>query len=70
MNVFDSIKETNRSRREINRLLSKGISNVYFVLRRPQNFDFRCLKNLSLDRFLGNPNSRTYHLVLKLLVAT
>ena len=27
---FNSIKETNRLRKEINRLLSKGMSNIYF----------------------------------------
>ena len=29
MNVFTSIKEINRLRKEINRLLSKGMSNIY-----------------------------------------
>ena len=28
-NVFNSVKEINRLRKEINRLLSKGISNIY-----------------------------------------
>ena len=28
-NVFNSIKEINRLRKEINRLLSKGMSNIY-----------------------------------------
>ena len=28
MNVFNSIKEINRLRKEINRLLSKGVSNI------------------------------------------
>ena len=29
MNVFNSIKQINRLRKEINRLLSKGISSIY-----------------------------------------
>ena len=29
MNVFNSIKEINRLRKEVNRLLSKGMSNIY-----------------------------------------
>ena len=28
--LFDSIKEINRLRKEINRLLSKGMSNIYY----------------------------------------
>ena len=29
MNVFNSIKEINRLRKEVNRLLSKGMPNIY-----------------------------------------
>ena len=29
MNVFNSVKQINRLRKEINRLLSKGISSIY-----------------------------------------
>ena len=29
MDVFNSIKEINRLRKEINRLLGKGMSNIY-----------------------------------------
>ena len=28
--VFNSVKEINRLRKELSRLLSKGISNIYF----------------------------------------
>ena len=47
---FNSIKEINRLRKEINRLLSNIMSNIYLklLLRRSQNFDFLGLKNLSL----------------------
>ena len=47
-NVLNSIKEINRSRKEINRLLSKEISNIYF--------DFLGLKTLSTGQFCGAPN--------------
>ena len=41
----------------INRLLSKGMSNIYLKAAiekngRSQNFDFLCLKKLSPDQFL------------------
>ena len=44
---FTSIKEINRSRKEINRLLSKGMSIIYLKvtkLRRSQNLVFLGLK--------------------------
>ena len=50
---FDSVKEINRLRKEINRLLSQEMSNVYLKVIieeknwRSQNFDFSGLKNLS-----------------------
>ena len=71
---FCSIKEINRLRKEINRLLSKGMSSIYLKVtiekKRSQNFDFLSLRNLSPGEFLGSSNSRRYHLILKLLVAT
>ena len=55
---FNSIKEINWLRKEINRLLSKGMSNIYFKVTiekncRSQNFDFLNLKNLSPGQFWG-----------------
>ena len=55
---FNSIKEINCLRKEINRLLSKGMSNIYFKVTiekncRSQNFDFLNLKNLSPGQFWG-----------------
>ena len=46
---FSSVKEIDRLRKEINRLLSKEMSNVYIKVtieknRRSQNFDFLSLK--------------------------
>ena len=48
---FNSIKEINRLRNEVNRLLSKGMSNIYFkklLFRKTDilNIDFLRLKNL------------------------
>ena len=69
---FNLVKETNSLRKEINRLLSNGMSNIFdmLLLRRSQNFDFLGLKNLIPRQFLGSSNSCTYHWILKLLVAT
>ena len=60
---INSIKEINRSIKEINRLLSKGISNIYWKLTtkkiwRSQNFGFLSLKNLSPVQLLGSSNLR------------
>ena len=56
---FNSIKEINRLRKEINRLLSKGMSDIYLKVTieknsLSQNFDFLGLKNLLPGQFLGN----------------
>ena len=56
---FHLIKEINMLRKEINRLLSKGMSNIYLKVTfeeknwRSQNFDFLSLKNLSPGQFWG-----------------
>ena len=58
---FNSIKEINRLRKEINRLLSKGMSNIYLKVTieeknwRSQNFGFLVLKNFSPGQFWGAP---------------
>ena len=58
---FNSIKEeVRRLRREINRLLNKGMSNVYLknTIEKnwlSQNFDLLSLKNLSPGQFWGAP---------------
>ena len=72
---FNSIKEINRLRIEINKLLSKGMSNIYLKVTiekkwRTQNFDFECLKSSFSGQSLGSSNSRRYHLIFKLLVQT
>ena len=64
--LFSSVKEINRLLKEINRLLSKGMSSIYFkvtIEKRgcTQNFDFLSLKSLSSGQFLGNSNSPSYH---------
>ena len=53
---FGSIKEINRLLKEVNRLLSKGMSNIYLKLTiekklRTQNFDFLSLKSSPLVSF-------------------
>ena len=50
----------------INRVISKGMSNIYLKVLiektwRFQNFDFLNLKNLSPGQFLGGSNSRRYY---------
>ena len=56
---FNSIKEIDRLRKETNRLLSKGMSDIYLKITikknwLSQNFDFLSLKNLSSGQFLGS----------------
>ena len=72
---FNSIKEIDGLRKEINRLLSKGMPNIYLKVAsekkwRTQNFDFKSLKSSSPGQFLGSSNWRRYHWIFKLLVAT
>ena len=72
---FNSITKMKRLRKEINRLLSKRMSNNYLKVTieknwRIQNFDFLILKYLSLAQFLGSSNSRRYHWIIKLPAAT
>ena len=65
MDVLYLIKEMNRLRKEINKLLSKGMSNIYLKVTkkslRSQNLDFLNLKNLLPCQFLGSSNSRRHH---------
>ena len=70
--MFYPIKELNRLRKEINRLLSKGISIFYLKVTIEKNWqsqnDFQSLKNLSLGQVLGSSNSRRSNLIFKRLV--
>ena len=75
--LFNSVKEINRLRNEISRLLSKGMSNIYLKVTfkeknwRSQNFDFLGLKILAPGQFWGAPtHEEEYHWILKLLVTT
>ena len=57
---FNSIKELNTLRKEINRLLPKGMSNIYVKVTikknwRSINFDFLSLKNCHQISFWGAP---------------
>ena len=58
MNAFNSIKEINRLRKEINRLLSKlkkGISNIYFKVTIETFSKLLGLKSLSPGQFWEAP---------------
>ena len=66
---FNSIKEINSSKKkrkkERNRFLSKGMSNIYSKATieknwRSQGFNFLNLRNLSSGQFFGSFNSRRY----------
>ena len=64
--LFNSIKEINRLLKETNRLLTKGMSNIYLKViteekLRTQNFDFISLRSLSPGQFWESFNSRRYH---------
>ena len=68
------MKKINWLRKEINKLLSKGMSKIYLKVTieknwRSQNFDFLSVKDLSPGHSLASSNSRGYHWILKLLVA-
>ena len=72
---FNSVKEINRLREEINTLLTKEMSYICIkvtILKKSlcsQNFDFLSLENLSPGQFLGSCNSRRYYWILQFLVA-
>ena len=60
---FNSVKE-------INRLIRKGMSNIYLKVTieknwRSQNFDFASFENLSPGQLLGSSYSRTYNWIWK-----
>ena len=54
---FNSIKETYRLRKEINRLLSKGMSNIYLkvTIETFSKLQFSGFKNLSPGQLWGAP---------------
>ena len=54
---FNLIKDINRFRKEINRLLSKGMSNIFLKVTTEtfSNFYFLGLTNLSPGQFWGAP---------------
>ena len=60
---FISITEINRLKKETNRLLSKGMPNIYLKVSTAKKnwrskFDFLGLKNLSLCQFWGAPTHK------------
>ena len=58
---FNLIKEINKLRKEIDRLLSKRMSNIYLKVTIEKNFGFLSLKNLSPGQFLASSSSERYH---------
>ena len=65
---FSSVKE-------IDSLISQGMSNIYVKVTigkkwPTQNFDFLNLQSSSSSQFLGSSNSCKYHWIFKLIVAT
>ena len=71
-NVFNSIKEINGLRKEINRLLSKEMSNIYLkvTIETFSRLRFSRFKKCVTRSNLGSSNSRRYHCILKFLVET
>ena len=64
--VVHSIKEINRLKKEINRLLSKEMPNIFLINTIEKNcpdlnYDFLSLESSFLGLFLGSSNSRRYH---------
>ena len=60
---FNSIIEINRLRKEIDRLLSKGMSNVYLKATIEKNWgsqDFLSLKQSSPGKFWGAPTPKVF----------
>ena len=75
MSLLLLVTEKNRLRKEVNKLFIKGMSNIYLKVTieknwHSQNLHFLSLKDLSPSQFLGSFNIRSYHGILKLLVAT
>ena len=62
-NVFNSIKEIYKLRKEINRLLSKGMSNIYLkvTIETFSKLRFSGFKKFVTRSVLGSSNSRKYH---------
>ena len=62
-NAFNSIKEINRLRKEMNRLLSKGISNIYLkvTIETFSKLRFFGFKKFITRSVFGNANSRRYY---------
>ena len=60
---FNSIKETYRLRKEINRLLSKGMSNIYLkvTIETFSKLQFSGFKKFVTRSIFGGLDSRRYH---------
>ena len=60
---FNSVKEINRLRKEINNLLSKGMSNIYLkaTIEMFSKHQFSGFKKFVTRSVLGSFNSHRYH---------
>ena len=61
---FNTVKDINKLRKEINRLLSKGISNIYlrFTIEKKwctHSVNFKSLKSSPPGHFFGTSNSHS-----------
>ena len=66
MDVSNTINEVNTLLKEINRLLSKGMLNIYLKVTfekrwRTQNLDFPSSKSSSPSQSLGRSNTGRYY---------
>ena len=59
--VLNPIKEVNRLRKETNRLLGKGMSNIYLKVTIEKFSIFWVSKNLSQGQYMGGSNSHRYY---------
>ena len=62
-NAFNSVNEINRLRKEMNRLLSKGISNIYLkvTIETFSKLRFFGFKKFVTSSVFVNANSRRYY---------
>ena len=72
---FSSIKEINRLLIEVNRLLNKGTSSIYWKVTidkkaHASKLQYSKFKTYVSKSVFGNSNSHGYHWVFKVLIAT
>ena len=70
-NVFNSLKEINRLRKKINRLLSKRMSNIFLqvTIEMFSKLRFSGFKKFATGSILESSSSRRYHWIFKIFGA-